>query len=107
MIEPTVKYRLTHCRKGNMNKQKNTSKETPINLKKQNAAHSFRVTVRDTQHFYRLVNWLNANVGKGEDKWTMEGRVLKTLKQGKVATPLVYIFKTDFDPASSLYLSLL
>lgn len=82
-------------------------KAQPVNLKEQNAAHTFRVNIRDIPHFYKLVNWLNTNVGKGEDKWTMEGRVLKSLKQGKTVSPKVYIFRQDFDPASSLYLSLL
>jgi len=89
-----------------MNKQ-TTPKAPPVNLKEQNAAHTFRVTIRDSVHFYKIVNWLNANVGKGEDKWTMEGRVLKTLKQGKTVSPKVYIFRQDFDAASALYLSLL
>lgn len=84
-----------------------TPKAQPVNLKEQNAAHTFRVMIRDREHFYKLIKWLNDNVGKGEDKWTMEGRVLKTLKQGKSVSPKVYIFKQDFDPASSLYLSLL
>ncbi len=88
-----------------MTKQKNP--EVPVNLKEQNAVHTFRVTIRDRDHFYKLVNWLNENVGKGEDKWTMEGRVLKVLKQGKSATPKIYIFREDFDTSASLYLSLL
>lgn len=81
--------------------------KAPVNLKEQNAAHTFRVTIRDREHFYKLVNWLNTNVGKGEDKWTMEGRVLKTIKAGKTVSPKIYVFKQDFDPSSSLYLSLL
>lgn len=89
-----------------MNKQ-NTPKETPVNLKEKNAAHTFKVIIRDREHFYKLVNWLNANVGKGTENWTMEGRVLKTLKSGKSVNPKVYIMKPGFDPASSLYLSLL
>ena len=89
-----------------MNKQ-TISKAPPVNLKEKNAAHTFRVTIRDREHFYKLVNWLNTNVGKGQDKWTMEGRVLKTLKNGKTISPKVYIFREDFDPSSSLYLSLL
>lgn len=79
----------------------------PPNLKEQNAIHTFRITIRDREHFYKLVNWLNTHVGKGEDKWTIEGRVLKTLKSGKTISPKIYIFREDFDPASSLYLSLL
>lgn len=88
-----------------MTKQ-NTPKDV-VNLKEQNASHTFRVTIRDREHFYKLVNWLNENVGKGQDKWTMEGRVLKTLKTGKPVNPKIYIFREDFDPSSSLYLSLL
>ena len=89
-----------------MNKQK-APKEPPVNLKEKNAAHTFRVTIRDRDHFYKLVTWLNVNVGKGQDKWTMEGRVLKSLKAGKTVSPKIYIFRQDFDPANSLYLSLL
>lgn len=88
-----------------MNKQ--TPKEAPVNLKEKNATHTFRVKVRDTEHFYKLVNWLNENVGKGEGNWTMEGRVLKHLKQGKTVDPKIYIFRQDFDEAATLYLSLL
>ncbi len=84
-----------------------TSNDAPPNLKEQKAAHIFRVVIRDREHFYRLVKWLNDNVGKGQDKWTMEGRVLKTIKQGKTVNPKIYIFKPDFDSASALYLSLI
>lgn len=82
-------------------------KAPPVNLKEQNASHTFAVTIRDRDHFYKIVNWLNTNVGKGEDKWTMEGRVLKSLKQGKSITRKVYVFRPDFDAEASLYLSLL
>jgi hypothetical protein len=84
-----------------------TPKEAPVNLKEQNASHTFPITIRDSVHFYKVVNWLNEHVGKGEDKWTMEGRVLKILRQGKPVTRKVYIFRPDFDIESSLYLSLL
>lgn len=86
---------------------KSTSKEAPVNLKEKNAAHTFKVTIRDREHFYKIVNWLNSNVGKGEENWTMEGRILKSLKEGKTVSPKVYIMKADFDPASAMYLTLL
>ena len=86
---------------------KQTKKEDPKNFKEQTALHSFRVTIRDRAHFYKIVNWLNANVGKGSDKWTMEGRVLKTISQGKTVNPKIYIFQEDFDDGSALYLSLI
>jgi len=87
--------------------KKLSPKPAPTNLKEQNAAYSFRVTIRDSGHFYRIIAWLNANVGKGSDKWTMEGRVLKSLRQGKSISPKVYIFIQDFDTATALYLSLI
>jgi hypothetical protein len=83
-----------------------TKVESP-NLKEKNAIHSFRVTIRDREHFYKIVNWLNTNVGKGSDKWTMEGRVLKTISTGKTVSPKIYIFQEDFDTGSALYLSLI
>lgn len=86
---------------------KQDPKVIPPNLKEQNAVHTFRVVIRDREHFYLLVKWLNDNVGKGGDKWTMEGRVLKTIRQGKTVNPKIYIFRQDFDPASALYLSLI
>ena len=58
-----------------------TSKTPPVNLKEQNASHTFRVTIRDREHFYKIVKWLNENVGKGTEFWTMEGRVLKSLSE--------------------------
>jgi hypothetical protein len=90
-----------------MTKTTTVTKEQPVNMKEKNAQHTFRVTIRDSVHFYKIVNWLNTNVGKGQDKWTMEGRVLKTLKQGKSVSPKVYIFIDGFEESSSLYLSLL
>ena len=87
-----------------------TKLKTPVemqNIKELNACHIFRITIRDRQQFYKIVNWLNENVGRGEDNWTMDGRVLRTLKSGKLASPKIYIFREDFDTTSSLYLSLL
>lgn len=89
-----------------MTKQKAPT-QAPVNLKEQKALHTFRITIRDEAHFYKLVNWLNANVGKGEEYWTFEGKQLKFLKAGKTVSPLVYIFKEGFDESSSMYLTLL
>lgn len=84
-----------------------TPKVQPTNLKEQNARHTFMLTFRDQPHFYRVVNWMNAQVGKGSDKWTTQGRILKTLKQQKAVTAKVYVFIDGFDPASALFLSLI
>ena len=91
-----------------MTKQKTTEvKVQPVNLKEANAQHTFGVMIRDREHFYRVVNWLNTNVGKGVDKWTMQGRILKTLNTGKSVNTSVYVFLQEFDPSSALYLSLI
>ena len=79
----------------------------PVNLKEQSAKYTFRVTIRDTKHFYKIVNWLNTALGKGTDKWTMEGRALKILKEGKSVSRRIYIYSDDFEESSALYLSLL
>jgi hypothetical protein len=84
-----------------------TPESLPANLKEKRAAFSFRITIRDRDHFYKIIHWLNKNVGKGEEKWTMEGRILKSIKSGKPVSPMIYIFKEDFEEDSSLYLSLL
>jgi hypothetical protein len=86
---------------------KQIKKEEPKNFKEQNALHSFSVTIRDREHFYKIVNWLNENVGKGSECWTMQGRILKTLNTGKTVNPKIYIFKEEFDPTSTLYLTLI
>lgn len=79
----------------------------PVNLKEKNSCYTFRLTIRDVQHFYTIVKWLNSNVGKSSSSWTFEGRVLRTLKKGQIATPLVYIFNDNFDKDSILFLNLL
>ena len=99
-------------RKSNMRNTTLIAKSTgtSVNLKEQNAKHTFTINFRDTEHFYKVVNWLNANVGKGKDMWTIEGRVKRLLtgnRAGVTVSKKVYIFTNDFDPQSSLYLNLL
>jgi hypothetical protein len=86
---------------------KSTTPQPQVNLKEQNAAQSFDVTIRDREHFYKITKWLNTNVGTGKENWTIQGRVLRSLKEGKSVTRKVYIFRPDLDEESSLYLSLL
>jgi len=86
---------------------KKTKTGVPPNLKEQNACYSFRVTVRDREHFYKLVNWLNTHVGFGKENWSMQGNVLKNLNSGKSISRKIYIFNESFDQETSLYLSLL
>lgn len=89
-----------------MEEKKKKKGTPPPNLKEQNAVFSFRITIRDREHFYKIVNWLVANVGRGSDLWTMEGNVLRRLVSGPVS-PVIYIFQPDFDQESALFLSLL
>lgn len=80
---------------------------TPLHPKEATAKHVFRITVRDTVHFYKIVRWLNDNVGRGRTMWTMEGRVLRGLKDGKSVTRKVFIYIDEFDTSAAMYLSLL
>lgn len=82
-------------------------KKLAVNLKKEKAVYSFKIKIRDREHFYKITKWLDTHVGKGSDKWTMSGRVLRNLKIGRTVETEVYIFKNDFDQESSVYLSLL
>ena len=86
-----------------------SSKDSKIipNLKESKALHTFVITFRDRDHMYRVVKWLNDNVGKGSDKWTSEGRILKSIKAGKPVARKIYIYVEDFDEASALYLNLI
>jgi hypothetical protein len=91
-----------------MTKQKAPKEKVdPVNLKEQNARHTFTLTFRDLPHFYRVINWMNSQVGKGEDKWTVKGRVKKVLVQQKTVTTKVYVFIDGFDPSNALFLSLI
>lgn len=83
------------------------TKQPSENLKEQKATHSFKLVVRDREHFYKIVNWLNVNIGRGKHRWTMEGKVLKAIKSGKTINPKVYIFDEKFDIESAVFLSLL
>jgi hypothetical protein len=88
------------------NKSENTG--ATVNLKEQNALHSFRITFRDTKQFYAVVNWLNENVGKGRSKWTMSGRqVLFYLRKGETRTVTVYIYSDNFSDSDATALSLM
>lgn len=90
-----------------MTTQKQEVAPIPVNLKQKNASHSFRIIVRDRVHFYKVVKWLNENVGKGQDHWTMGGRVLRQLAKGISVDTMIYIFHEDFEKESALYLSLI
>lgn len=82
-------------------------KPSLVNRREQTATHTFSVTMRDRDHFYKVVSWLNKNVGKGSQYWTMGGSILRHIKAGRTVTTTVYIFTEDFPEDSALYLSLL
>jgi hypothetical protein len=65
------------------------------------------ISFRDTAHFYKVVKWLNTNVGHGKEHWTIDGRVLRLLKRSGNVNRAVIIRSTAFNPDDALYLSLL
>lgn len=67
----------------------------------------FAINFRDKEHFNTIVKWLNTNVGHGKDNWTMDGRILRHLKQGKPIVRNVIIRNPDVAEECSLYLTLL
>ena len=68
---------------------------------------TFNVTFRDTDHFNKVIKWLNNNVGSGKDCWTINGKVLLHLRRSKQVTRKVSVFVEGFDPSSAVYLSLI
>jgi hypothetical protein len=85
-----------------------TESNLPQSSRPSRATYSFKLTIRDKEHFYAIVDWLNKNVGKGSEFWTMEGRPLRSLQKTRTSVKKsIYIFKDDFDPASALYLALI
>lgn len=43
------------------------------------------MVIRDREHFYKVVNWCNKNIGKGKQYWTVGGRVLRFVDPSKKA----------------------
>ena len=71
---------------------------------------SMKISFRDKEHFYKIVHWLNGNVGKGKNNWTIHGKVLKHLRHSgsKVIARNVIIHKDGIDlDETQLYLTLI
>jgi hypothetical protein len=47
---------------------------------------SITLTIRDKDHFKKVINWLNDNIGKGREHWTCTGKVLRKLQYGRSVT---------------------
>lgn len=71
------------------------------------SSQQFKITIRDEPHFYSIVRWLDLNVGHGIKYWTMEGKVLRKLKDGKTATPIIHIINPSVETDISTFLNLL
>lgn len=68
------------------------------------------IVFRDTDHFYKVVKWLNTHVGHGKENWTIDGRVLRLLKRKHAIGPVsraVVIRNASFKADDALYLTLL
>lgn len=76
-------------------------------MKALNSKHQFRVPIRDREHFFRIINWMNSNVGKGREFWSIEGKVMKHLDRNKTVVKTIYVYVDDFDETISTYLNLL
>ena len=78
----------------------------PENMKEKNARAKIPLSFRSKDHFYKIVNYLNTELGKGEQFWTMAGRPLRRIKATGHAESVVYIY-VDHPPEFGVYLSLL
>lgn len=67
----------------------------------------FKIEFRDRIHFYKVIKWLNMNVGHGAKCWTMHGRVLKYLREGDSRLVTVIVFEEGFAEENALFLSLI
>lgn len=56
---------------------------------------SFSIVIRNREHFYVVVKWLDENIGRG--KWKINGKVLKFLKQGKSISRTVKFTSDEYD----------
>lgn len=63
-----------------------------INLKEQNALIKCNIIIRDVEHFYQIVKWLNKKCGSGRANWSMGGRILRHVRRGKSTETVIYIF---------------
>jgi len=77
------------------------------NIEEKTIVATIPVTFRDKDHFYKVIRWLNANVGSGTRNWTFSGRVLNQLKRGETVTRDVYVYNVDFDVECTVYLALI
>ncbi len=90
-----------------MTMQKDQNRKGELGLP--NDKLSFKITIRDIAHFYKIILWLNRDVGEGKKNWTMGSRVLKYLRNNETVTTNIYIFNTscEFDDDSITYLTLI
>lgn len=42
------------------------------------------IKINNTEHFYKIVHWLNKNIGYGSKYWSMPGSPLRRLKTGEI-----------------------
>lgn len=78
-----------------------------VTVEKDSDLMKINIAFRDRDHFYKVVKWLNTNVGHGKDNWTIDGRILRLLKRSQVVNRAVIIRSPSFQKDDALYLSLL
>ena len=55
-----------------------------------------KIAIRDRDHFYNIVRYLNKHVGKGKDNWNMTNGVLKKLNNYGHADAQIRVYKDGF-----------
>ena len=65
----------------------------PIGSNSERAVHSFGMLFQSTSQFYKVVNFLNKNVGYGRENWTTSDQPKKKIKRDGNANVRIYIFK--------------
>jgi len=68
---------------------------------------TFNITIRDADHFYKIVRWLNEHVGRGTANWTIEGRVLRNISNAPLTRKVIIKHSTDFHKQAAVFLALL
>lgn len=66
-----------------------------------------KVHVRDLDHFYRIVRWLNSNIGRGQSNWTMRGRARRSILRGDRNLTILINSDINIEESCGLYLSLI
>jgi len=66
------------------------------------ARNTVSVTFRDRSQFYRIIKWLNSNIGHGKDNWSMTSGILKKITRGTTVNATISIYNERYDSEAFL-----